>query len=136
MIKTFSKNPKLLFLLIYLTISTASAFMGIYIELLPLIPILIILARQNGYGSMFGFALGVLPVYIGWSTATTNPFLAFVFGDGFSNMVVPTNGVLMAMLRIGKISFGKWIRFVLPVFWILIILAIITVIISVKIGYN
>ena len=81
--------------------------MGLYIELLPLIPILIILARQNGYGSMFGFALGVLPVYIGWSTATTNPFLAFVFGDGFSNMVVPTNGVLMAMLRIGKISFGK-----------------------------
>jgi len=356
LIKRFSKSPTLLFFLIYLTISTGSAFMGIYIELLPLIPILIILAKQNGYDTMFGFALGVLPVYIGWSTATTNPFtvqiaqqiaelpigsgmglrfvifalgiligftylmrygnsvknkkrtsltssysnafvegdeiknvkltakhvsilvvlligyacilssvqfmgwgliemsagflaigiavifisgwsgdksmevfsnglksmiipalivgvargisvvmvesqimdsilfyfsntlanqsqsvavsgmlvfqsflnffipsasgqalvsmplmtplsdllgfsrqtavLAFVFGDGFSNMVIPTNGVLMAMLGIGGVSFGKWIRFVLPVFWILIILAIVTVILSVRIGYN
>lgn len=356
LIKKFSKNPTLLFFLIYLTISTGSAFMGISIELIPLIPILIMLAKQKGYDPMFGFALGVLPVYIGWSTATTNPFtvqiaqqiaelpigsgfglrfiifiigiiigfsylmrygnnvkrkkitsltsndtneidsqdeiknvkltsthilillvlmvgyalilsavqfmgwgliemsagfiaigiavifisgwsgnksmevfieglksmiipalivgvargisivmvesqimdsilfyfsstlanqsqsvvvsgmlvfqsflnffipsasgqalvsmplmtplsdllgisrqtavLAFVFGDGFSNMVIPTNGVLMAMLGIGKISFGKWIRFVLPVFWVLIILAIITVILAVRIQYN
>lgn len=355
LIKRFHNYPILLFFLIYLTISTGSAFMGIYIELLPLIPILMILAKQNGYDSMFGFALGVLPVYIGWSTATTNPFtvqiaqqiaelpigsgmglrfvifivgvligfaylmyyglrvknkkrtsltlndaviiedekiedvkltkkhiailivlligyavilssvqfmgwgliemsagflaigiavifisgwsgdqsmevfikglksmiipalivgvargisvvmvesqimdtilfyfsntlaqqsqsvavsgmlvfqsflnffipsasgqalvsmplmtplsdllgfsrqtavLAFVFGDGFSNMVIPTNGVLMAMLGIGGISFGKWLRFVLPVFWVLIALALITVILSVQIGYQ
>jgi uncharacterized ion transporter superfamily protein YfcC len=356
LIKRFIKFPTLLFFLIYVTISTGSAFMGISLELIPLIPILIILAKQKGYDTMFGFALGVLPVFIGWSTATTNPFnvqiaqqiaelpigsgmglrfiifivgiiigfthlmrygkrvknnkmkslvstgqneivnedeiknvkltikhisilivllvgyacilsavqfmgwgliemsagflaigvavifisgwsgdksmevfidglksmiipalivgvargisvvmiesqimdsilfhfsntlanqsqsiavsgmlvfqsflnffipsasgqalvsmplmtplsdllgfsrqtavLAFVFGDGFSNLVIPTNGVLMAMLGIGGISFGKWIRFILPVFWILIILAIITVIISVEIGYN
>ncbi|WP_262892110.1 hypothetical protein [Aegicerativicinus sediminis] len=74
LIKRFSKYPKLLFFLIYLTISTGSAFMGIYIELLPLIPILILLAEQNGYNRMFGFALGIVPVYVGWSTATTNPF--------------------------------------------------------------
>ena len=71
---------------------------------------------------------------LGFSRQTA--VLAFVFGDGFSNLVIPTNGVLMAMLGIGGISFGKWIRFILPVFWILIILAIITVIISVQIGYN
>lgn len=74
LIKRFNKYPKLLFFLIYLTISTGSAFMGIYIELLPLIPILILLAEQNGYNRMFGFALGIVPVYVGWSTATTNPF--------------------------------------------------------------
>lgn len=74
LIKRFSKYPKVLFFLIYLTISTGSAFMGIYIELLPLIPILILLGEQNGYNRMFGFALGIVPVYVGWSTATTNPF--------------------------------------------------------------
>ena len=74
LIKRFQKYPTFLFFLIYLTVSTGSAFMGIYIELLPMIPILLILAEQNGYDRMFGFALGVLPVYIGWSTATTNPF--------------------------------------------------------------
>lgn len=355
LILRFDKYPTLLFFLIYLTISIGSAFMGIYIELLPLIPILLILAEQKGYDRMFGFALGVLPVYIGWSTATTNPFtvqiaqqiaelpigsgiglrfvvfiicvmigfyylmrygnkvkknritslvngevsttsieqvesikmtkthisiliiliigyggilsavqfmgwgliemsagflaigigvifasgmsgdesmdvfveglrmmiipalivgvargisivmqesqimdailyyfstalahqsqliattgmlifqsvlnffipsasgqalvsmplmtpladllgfsrqtavLAYVFGDGFSNMIIPTNGVLMAMLGIGKISFGKWFRFALPLFCILMVFAILTIMFSVWIGYN
>lgn len=356
LIQRFKKYPTFLFFLIYLTVSTGSAFMGIYIELLPLIPILVILAKQNGYDRMFGFALGVLPVYIGWSTATTNPFtvqiaqqiaelpigsgmglrfvifivciglgfsylmrygrrvkqqkiqsltadledastpveeidnipltkkhiyilivliigyagilsavqfmgwgliemsagflaigiavmfisgmtgdesmevfvkglkamiipalivgvaraisvvmqesqimdtilfyfsttlatlpqsiatigmlvfqsflnffipsasgqalvsmplmtpladllgfsrqtavLAYVFGDGFSNMIIPTNGVLMAMLGIASIPFGKWVRFVLPIFCILMVLAVVTMIIAVQIGYS
>ncbi|WP_242092872.1 YfcC family protein [Aestuariivivens sediminicola] len=74
LIRRFNNYPTVLFFLIYLTISTGSAFMGIYIELLPLIPILMLLGEQNGYDRMFGFALGVVPVYVGWSTATTNPF--------------------------------------------------------------
>ncbi|MCA0133175.1 YfcC family protein [Winogradskyella alexanderae] len=74
LISRFKRKPIVLFFLIYVLISTGSAFMGIYIELIPLIPIIILLAKQNGYDHMFGFALGVLPVYVGWSTATTNPF--------------------------------------------------------------
>jgi uncharacterized ion transporter superfamily protein YfcC len=74
LIYRFRKKPVILFFLIYVLISTGSAFMGIYIELIPMIPILILLAKQNGYDHMFGFALGVLPVFVGWSTATTNPF--------------------------------------------------------------
>jgi uncharacterized ion transporter superfamily protein YfcC len=74
LIKRFQRKPVFLFFLIYVLVSTGSAFMGIYIELIPLIPILIVLAKQNGYDRMFGFALGVLPVFVGWSTATTNPF--------------------------------------------------------------
>jgi len=62
--------------------------------------------------------------------------LTFVFVDGFSNMIIPTNGRLIAMLVIRRISYGKWIRFVLPLFWILIILAIITIILTVRIEYN
>jgi len=33
--------------------------------------------------------------------------LAFVFVDGFSNMIIPTNGRLIAMLGIRRISYGK-----------------------------
>lgn len=352
LILKFKGRPTILFFLIYALVSTGSAFMGIYIELIPLIPILIILAKQNGYDQMFGFALGILPVYVGWSTATTNPFtvqiaqqlaelpigsglwlrlivfgvalilgfaylmrygkkvksgkikslsnnlddmddrieeikltplhikvlivlilgyagilsavqfmgwgliemsggflligilvmfinglkgdesmgifvkglsnmiipamivgvaraisivmqesqimdsilftfsntlsampksiaaagmlvfqsflnffipsasgqalvsmplmtplsdllgisrqtavLAYVFGDGFSNMIIPTNGVLMAMLGVGKISFGKWIKFVIPIYLLLMLLAVVTIIISIGIGY-
>ena len=71
---------------------------------------------------------------LGFSRQTA--VLAYVFGDGFSNMIIPTNGVLMAMLGIGKISFGKWFRFALPLFCILMVFAILTIMFSVWIGYN
>ncbi|TXG35369.1 YfcC family protein [Seonamhaeicola maritimus] len=74
LIKRFKNSPTLLFLLIYILISAGSSFMGISIEVIPLIPILVVLAKQQGYDKMFGVALGILPVSIGWSTAITNPF--------------------------------------------------------------
>jgi uncharacterized ion transporter superfamily protein YfcC len=54
--------------------------------------------------------------------------LAYVFGDGISNLIIPTNGILLAMLGIGNIPFNKWLRFVFPVFLILMALAIATMI--------
>lgn len=48
--------------------------MGIIMELIPIIPIIVMLARQKGYDLMFGFGLVVLPLFVGWSTATTNPY--------------------------------------------------------------
>jgi uncharacterized ion transporter superfamily protein YfcC len=40
--------------------------------------------------------------------------LAFQFGDGFSNMIVPTNIVLMSILGIAGIPYDRWFRFVWP----------------------
>ena len=42
--------------------------------------------------------------------------LAFTCGDGFSNTVIPTSGILMAMLALAKIPYGTWLRFMLPLF--------------------
>ena len=49
--------------------------------------------------------------------------LIFISGDGFSNMVVPTSGVLMASLAIAGVPFDKWIRFIWPLFLILTLVA-------------
>ncbi len=62
--------------------------------------------------------------------------LAFQFGDGLSNTVVPTSGVLMAMLALAKIPYTKWLRFVLPLFLQLVALAAVFLIIAVSIGYK
>lgn len=40
--------------------------------------------------------------------------LAFQYGDGISNILTPTAGVLMASLAIAKIPWIKWVRWVLP----------------------
>lgn len=45
---------------------------------------------------------------------------AFTCGDGFTNLVVPTSVTLMAMLAMADISYGKWLRFVAPVFGALV----------------
>jgi len=61
--------------------------------------------------------------------------LAYVSGDGFSNMVIPTNGVLMAILGIAMVPFEKWFKFVIPLFIILSILAGFFLMAAVWIGY-
>ena len=38
--------------------------------------------------------------------------LAFQFGDGFTNMITPTSGVLVAALAMARIPYSKWVRWI------------------------
>lgn len=38
--------------------------------------------------------------------------LAFQFGDGFTNMITPCSGVLMAVLSVAKIPYEKWFKWI------------------------
>ena len=38
--------------------------------------------------------------------------LAFQFGDGFTNMITPCSGVLLAVLSVAKIPYEKWFKFI------------------------
>lgn len=38
--------------------------------------------------------------------------LAFQFGDGFTNMITPTSGVLMAALAMARVPYEKWVKWV------------------------
>jgi uncharacterized ion transporter superfamily protein YfcC len=40
--------------------------------------------------------------------------LAYQFGDGFTNMIVPTNAVLMGIIGIAGIPYDRWFRFIIP----------------------
>ena len=40
--------------------------------------------------------------------------LAFKLGDGITNIIAPTSGVLMAVLAVGKVPYSKWFRFIWP----------------------
>jgi uncharacterized ion transporter superfamily protein YfcC len=48
--------------------------------------------------------------------------MAFQFGDGFTNMITPTSGVLIAVLGVARIPYDKWVRWVWPLIAILIVL--------------
>ena len=47
--------------------------------------------------------------------------MAFQFGDGFTNMITPTSGVLIAVLGMARIPYGKWVRWALPFILLLIV---------------
>lgn len=38
--------------------------------------------------------------------------LAFQFGDGFTNMITPCSGVLVAVLSVAKIPYEKWVKWI------------------------
>ncbi len=48
--------------------------------------------------------------------------VAFQLGDGFTNMITPTSGVLLGVLTMAKIPYDKWFRWVLPLIVILFLL--------------
>ena len=74
LIDKFQNSTTLLFFLIYLFLSSCSSFMGIQVEMIPLIPIILLLAKKTGYDRMFGFGLVAVPIFIGWTCAITNPY--------------------------------------------------------------
>ncbi len=48
--------------------------------------------------------------------------MAFQFGDGFTNLITPTSGVLIGVLGIARIPYHKWVKWAAPLIAILIVL--------------
>ena len=42
-----------------------------------------------------------------------NAILAYQFGDGFTNMIVPTNPVLIGVISVARLSYGTWFRWMI-----------------------
>jgi len=62
--------------------------------------------------------------------------MAFQFGDGFTNMITPTSGVLMGVLGVARIPYDKWLKWVVPFMLILIILGFLLLIPTVSMKLN
>jgi uncharacterized ion transporter superfamily protein YfcC len=62
--------------------------------------------------------------------------LAFQFGDGFSNMVLPTNISLMAILGVAGIPYDRWLRFPVPLLLKLMAAAVVALVIAGLVGYD
>ena len=61
--------------------------------------------------------------------------LIFQLGDGFSNAIFPTSGVLMACLGMAGIPYSKWFKWILPLQIILFALGIIFITCAMMIGW-
>jgi uncharacterized ion transporter superfamily protein YfcC len=85
---------------------------------------------------MSEMVFGVLIPSVGGKAAVSMPILtpiahlsgvssqvtvtALLLGSGLTNMASPTNPVLLAILAIAKVSYGEWLRFVVPLWGMLV----------------
>ncbi len=61
--------------------------------------------------------------------------LAYQYGAVNMDLIVPTNGALMAILAIGGISFDQWLRFVWRPALILFAISAVAIVVAVETGY-
>ncbi|MFQ5983723.1 MAG: TIGR00366 family protein, partial [Woeseiaceae bacterium] len=85
-----------------------------------------------------GQAFVTMPIMSPLATLTGVPqqtaVLAYQFGDGFTNMIVPTSALVMGALALGKIPYGAWVRFTGPLLLKLFALAAIFLILTIHVG--
>ncbi len=58
--------------------------------------------------------------------------LAFQFGDGLSNMIIPTSGVTMGVLTLANIPYEKWFKWMLPLMILFFLVAMVMLILPVS----
>jgi uncharacterized ion transporter superfamily protein YfcC len=61
--------------------------------------------------------------------------LAYQFGDGFSNILVPTQAVIVGALAMAAIPYDRWLRFIMPFMVKIWIVGSIALAVAVLIGY-
>ncbi len=62
--------------------------------------------------------------------------LAFQFGDGFSNLIIPTSGVLMGALSLAGVPWDKWARWVLPLELLFLVVGLLLLVPAVLTGWQ
>ena len=86
-----------------------------------------------------GQALATMPIMVPISdlvgVSRQVAVLAYQFGDGFANIIVPTNAILMGMLGIAGIPYDRWLRFVAPLMVKLLVAAALVLVGAVVFGY-
>lgn len=99
-----------------------------------LIQTLLNLFVPSGSGQAFATMPIMVPISDLVGVSRQVAVLAYQFGDGFSNMIVPTNAVLMGILGLAGIPYDRWFRFVFPLMIKLTIAASLALMIAVWIG--
>lgn len=61
---------------------------------------------------------------------------AFCFGDGFTNMLYPTNAVLMITLGLTVVSYPKWFKWTIGLQLLMLVVNIALLLLAVAIGYG
>jgi uncharacterized ion transporter superfamily protein YfcC len=98
LVRAFQGRKYLLLLIISLFFMVLGAFFGIFEEVVPLVPLILVLSYSLGWDALVGLGMSILATNLGFSAAITNPF---------------TIGVAQELAGLPLFS-GTWLR--IPIF--------------------
>ena len=108
-----------------------------YASALLIYAIVLVFNALIGSASAKGFLLMPLLTPLADMAGVTRQtaVLAFVLGDGFSNVIYPTNAALLVMLGLAGVSWGKWFRWTWKFQLAMLIMSIGAICLAVTVGY-
>jgi uncharacterized ion transporter superfamily protein YfcC len=93
----------------------------------------VLIPSTSGQAAVTMPIFGPLGQLSGVSPQTT--VYAFLLGNGLTNMITPTSSGLLVLLATAQVGWGQWARYILPLFLIYMVLAMILLAIAVTTGY-
>ena len=97
LVQVFGRRKYLLLLVISFFFMLLGAFFGIFEEVVPLVPLMLVLSYSLGWDALVGLGMSILATNMGFSAAITNPF---------------TIGVAQKLAGLPLFS-GAWFRFLI-----------------------
>lgn len=109
-----------------------------YAAILMLFVFIVILEFFVGSGTAKAFLIMplVLPLADMVHVTRQSVALAFCLGDGFTNLLYPTSGIMIVAIGLVNISYGKWLKFSWKLFALEGILSVALMLLAVAINYS
>ena len=77
----------------------------------------------------------ILPVANSLGLSSTVIILTYCMADGFTDVILPTNPVLLIGLSMANVSYGKWVKWTWLFQLLMFVFTILVLLFAVKIGY-
>lgn len=112
--------------------------MSPFAAILMLFIFIVVLEFFVGSGTAKAFLIMplVLPLADMVDVTRQSVTLAFCLGDGFTNLLYPTSGIMIVAIGLVNISYGKWLKFSWKLFALEGILSVALMLIAVAINYS
>ena len=109
-----------------------------YAAILLLFIFIVVLEFFVGSGTAKAFLIMpiVLPLADMVDVTRQSVTLAFCLGDGFTNLLYPTSGIMIVAIGLVNISYGKWLKFSWKLFTLEGIVSLALMLVAVAINYS
>lgn len=88
----------------------------------------VIIPSGSGMAAVTMPIMGPLATLLGMTQQTA--VLIYQFADGFTNIIIPTSGYLLAGVALAKVPYEKWVKWYAPLFGIFLVLGAVFVVIA------